>query len=186
MHAIEVGKLYKEGRTSWPEVVEWNWAPDLNELRLFFRNPQPQEIQSVRVGKVEFGLVVEQDILLLLFRFLGAQPGQKGITWSDAPYSYHMVPQNRRGLPPEEALSPDARTLLQIVLVDASTGITLAIRMVSFSHEFTERLYQAIREQAAMPFDQVKYDRQLRWLYATYPNSKQMLSRAVVRCEGGK
>lgn len=184
MHKIEVGKLYIEGKTSWPEVVEWNWAQDMNELRMFFRDPSPQEIQSVKVGKAEFGLAIEQDILLLLYRFLPAQKGQHGLRWSDAPYTYHLLPEDRRGLPPQE-IGSEERTLLQIVLVNASTGITLVIRAVSLSHEFTKRLYQAIREQAERPFDQVTYDRQLRWLYATYPDSKQLLQKIVVCCEGG-
>ncbi len=184
MHKIQVGQLYKEGQTSWPEVVEWNWTQSANELRLFFRNPDPQEIQAVKTGKVEFGLVIEQDIILLLFRFLPAQKGQHGIRWSDAPYSYHFLPEDRRGLPPQE-LGAEKRALLQIVLVNASTGITLVIRAVSLSHEFTKQLYQAIHEQAGKSFDKVTYDRQLRWLYATYPDSRQLLQKAVVRCEGG-
>lgn len=183
MHKIEVGKLYMEGHTSWPESAEWNWAHDLNELRLFFRDPQTQEVQAVKRGKAEFGLVVEQDLIFLVFRFLPASPGQQGLTWSDAPYSYHMLPQDRKVLP-EQEVSPDERSLLQVVLINASTGITLAIRGVSLSPEFTLMLYQAILGQAEKPFDQVKYDRQLRWIYSMN-DSKKLFARAIVRCVGG-
>jgi len=134
MHKIEVGKLYSETRTSWPEGVEYNWMHNVHELRMFFRNPQPQEVQSVKSGKVEFGLVTEEDVILLLFRFLGAQKGQRGIDWSDAPYSYHMLPEDRKGLPPEQ-LRPSERSLLNIILVNAPTGIVLAVRAVSFSRQ---------------------------------------------------
>lgn len=183
MHKIEVGQLYRETRTSWPEVVEWNWSINLNELRLFFRDPRPQEIQAVKIGATDFGLTIKGDIIFLAFRFQGAQKGQAGIPWSDAPYSYHMVPDDRKGLP-DDLSSPTAKSLLQIVLVNASTGITLAIRVVSLSHEFTQQMYRAIREQAEKPFNQTAYDRQLQRIYATQ-DSKKIYNDAIVKCVGG-
>lgn len=184
MHEIRVGELYVAGRTSWPEAIEWNWAKDLNELRLFFTNPSSQEIQAVKRGKVEFGLVVRQDIIFLAFRFLPAPGNQQGIPWSDAPYTYHMLPQDRKGLP-EADPGPEERSLLQIVLVDAGTGVSLAIRGVTLSPEFTQKMFAAIRAQAEQPFNQQVYDQHLRGVYTTY-QSKQLYSLARARCTGGQ
>lgn len=184
MHSIEVGKLYVEGKTFYPEAVEWNWTSKFHELRLFFHNPSSQEIQAVKKGKVEFGLVVGSGVLFLVFRFLPAFKGQSGIHWSDAPYSYHMLPEELRELP-EQDLSPTRRSVLLVVLVNASIGITLAIREVSLSPAFTQRLYQEIQKQAEFPFDQEKYDLQLQTIYK-FNDSKKLAAQAVVHCFGGE
>ncbi|GCF11246.1 hypothetical protein [Dictyobacter arantiisoli] len=184
MHEFNVGTLYSKTRTSWPEIAEWNCTRSLNELRLFYYNPKPQEIQAISRGKCEFGLSVKGDIIFLSFRFYGNQPGQAGIPWSDAPYSYHMLPDDRKQMP-DENLSSESRSLLQVVLVNANTGILLAIRNVTLSPEFTQALFQAIRDQAAKPFNQAAYDRQLKRIYDAY-NSKQLFAAAHVKCEGGQ
>jgi hypothetical protein len=157
---------------------------------MFFKNPKPYEIQAVKTGKAEFGLAIEKDIVFLIFRFLPARGNRYGITWSDSSYSWHMLQksphledQDRNILPPD-VIGLNQRTVLDIVLVNAPTGITLALRQVSFSHEFTEKLFQAIRDQAQRPFDQVKYDMGLQKVYSDN-DSEQLLKRAIVRCTGG-
>ncbi len=67
------------------------------------------------------------------------------------------------------------------MLIDADTGIMLAIRVETLSHEFTAQLYRAIRMQAYTPFDEVVYNEYLKEIYEKYPNSKALLSRAIVR-----
>lgn len=178
MHLYEVGKPYSPTRTQWEEGTEYNYRGErrgVHEIRLFFRHPKPIEVQSVKQGEATFGLVVQENLIVLVFKF-GAIP------WSDAPYSWHMVPERERHLPPE--LRPGERETLTVFLIDADTGILLAIRQVSFSPEFTRALHQAIRAQAGRPFDQVIYDRQLRALQARY-QSKDLYKIAIVRCKGG-
>ena len=91
-----------------------------------------------------------------------------GVDWSDAPYSIHLVqPQEDRILPPEVV---DAGVILNIVLVDASTGIIKALRAISMPPGFTQPLHKAIREQAAMPFTRAAYNGELESLYKGYPS----------------
>ncbi len=136
----------------------------------------PIEVQSVKTGEAQFGLVVKDDVILLVFKF-GAIP------WSDASYTWHRVPENERTLPSED-LGAEERAQVTTFMVNADTGILLAIRQTSFSHDFTVKLHQAIREQSAKTFDQVLFDRQLRKLYSQY-QSKDLLKLAVARCKGG-
>ncbi len=176
MYRYEVGKLYSQTRTRWDEGTEYNFRSNVHEIRLFFRQPRPIEVQSVKTGEAQFGLVVKEDVILLVFKF-GALP------WSDASYTWHRVPENERTLPPEE-LRPEERAQVTTFLINADTGILLAIRQTSFSPEFTAKLHQAILDQAQQSFDQVRFDRQLRWLYSQH-QSQDLLKLAMARCKGG-
>jgi hypothetical protein len=112
---------------------------------LFFHQPKPIEVQAVKQGKATFGLVVKDDLIVLVFKF-------GSIPWSDASYTWHRVPADERTLPksPDE-LRSEERATVTVFLVDADTGILLAIRQVSLSHDFTVQLHQAIRDQASRP-----------------------------------
>src|SRR5947209_19360720 len=118
MYKYEVGKLYSPNRTSWPEGVEYNWRQNTHELKLYYRPPKASEIAAVKQGAAEFALSVVGDILFLVFRF-GPQP------WSDAPYTWWMVPADQRTPPPE--LAGEERVLLNVLLIDAGTGIIRAV-----------------------------------------------------------
>jgi hypothetical protein len=178
MFKYEVGKPYNANRTRWEEGTNYNFRSNMHEILLTFRNPKPIEVQSVKTGEANFGLVVQDDVILLVFKF-GAIP------WSDASYTWHRLALDERTLPkaPED-LGPEERSTVTTFLVNADTGILLAIRQTSFSHDFTVKLHQAIIEQSHKPFDQVLFDRQLRKLYSQH-DSKSLLSLAIARCKGG-
>ncbi len=175
MHAYEVGKPYSANRQQWPEFGEYNFRGGEHELRLFWDRPSTQEIADVARGRAEFGLFVEDDLIIFLYRFGHGE-------WSDAPFSIHMVPASECVLP--QPLTGEQRIALNVVLVSANDGIVQALRFVSLSPEFSQRLHTAITAQAAMPFDQAAYDARLARIYKL--NSSTGLSgRAVVRCRGG-
>ena len=176
MHRYEVGKLYNEKRTWWEENAEYNYRSNNHMILLTFRQPKPIEVQSVKQGEASFGLVVQQDVILLVFKF-GALP------WSDGSYAWHRVPADERTLPQE--LGERERATVTVFLVNADNGILLAIRQVSLSHDFSVALHHAITEQAARPFDQVLFDRQLRMLYSQH-DSRSLLNLAIARCKGGE
>lgn len=176
MYKYEVGNLYSPNRTNWPEGVEYNWRSNTHELKLFYARPAVPEIVDVKRGPAEFALTVVGDILFLVFRF-GPQP------WSDAPYSWWMVPADQRTPPP--ALAGEERALLNILLIDAGTGIIRAVRVVSLAPAFSQALHTAIQAQAAAgAFDQAAYDRQLAAAYRRYRSSAALLAAATVRTRG--
>jgi len=166
------------GRKRWPETAQYNYRRGTHRLELFYSSPSATEVTAIRTGPCEFALYARQPLLVLCFRFKGAGG------WSDAPYSWHLLPEEERDLPSAD-LEEEKRAMLQVVLVDAATGIVRAIRMVSLSPEFTRALHAAIREQASAPWDSGAYDRALDELYQTHPSTDALVAAAAARSSGG-
>lgn len=141
MQIIAIGKPLFADRTELPEAVEYNYQAGDHTLLLSMKNLHPNEIRAVREDVAEFGLYCEDGIIFLLYRFGESLP------WSDSAFSWWNVAEEDRRLP-EPQKNPAERILLKIILVEASTGIVKAIRVMTFSPEFTERLHRAIRGQA--------------------------------------
>jgi hypothetical protein len=178
-HVLEVGKPYISGRREWPEGVEYNFRAGEHELCFFFRSPPRIEVEALLRGEAEFALVVDGPVIFLMYRF------GEAINWSDAPYSWHLVPQDQRTLPDPEG--PATRALLQIILVDAASGLILALRVVTFSPTFTRALHAAIRAQAENTWGgRAAYHAAFADLYRCYPTSADLLRCAGARTCGGK
>lgn len=160
LREYEVGQPYLPGRTRWPAGADYNWRAGQHELRLFFSRLGDREVRDVRTREAEFGLYVEQPLIVLLYRF-GAS-----IPWSDAPYSIWLVPADQRALPDPVGEGAETRDLLTTFLVDADSGILRAIRVVSLSPAFTFALRLAA-------------------LYRRYPSSQALLKAATSRTKGG-
>jgi hypothetical protein len=181
MYEIEVGKLYAPGVTSWPERGEFLLYDAGLELRLFFGSPTPREVNAVRKGPCRFALKVEGDVLFLLYQF----GTEDEVPWSDVPFTWHLVPEDRRTLPSAQDTG-ETRAVLQTVLIDASTGIVRAIRAVSLSPDFTRALLGAIRVQASTPWPgRADYERQLADVYRRYPTTEALLASATHQTQGG-
>jgi len=180
LSTYRVGALYIPGQRSWPEGAEYNFRANSHELRLFWHDPSPREVESVRAGRARFALAVHGPIVFFLYTFEPALP------WSDAPFTVWMVPSDQRTLPaPTQLAEPHA--ILQVVLVDADTGVVRALRVTTFSPSFTAALHLAIRAQheAGWP-GQDAYDRALDEVYRRYPQSASLLATATARTEGGR
>lgn len=168
----QVGALYNPRRTSYPETGQFNFRSGQHELVLFYRSPTAKEVAEVRSAPFSIGLFVDLPSIVLLYR-LGKSP------WSDAPYSWHLVPEAERTLP-AVADSAETRALLLVFLVDASTGILRAMRQVTMSPAFTHALHDAIHHQASLPWSSGEYDRHLQGLYRRFPSSADMVPKALV------
>ena len=175
MHLYEVDKLYSPNRTSWPEQFEFNYRSGVCEIRAFFPGLRQPEIDAYKTGKARFALYLEGVMIFLLARF-------GNLEWSDGAFCYHLIPQDEQTLPP--VVAPNEGALMTTFLVSGDTGILRVIRVCSLSHEFTQVLYQAIRDQAAQPFNPTDYDRKLARIYADM-TTRQMVDKAIVRCTGG-
>ena len=179
LSVLQVGKPYIVGRENWPEGVEYNYRSGCHELRMFFAESSKEEVRAIRHGECEFGLVVEGPVIFFLYRFGSA------VRWSDAPYSWHLVPGSERTLPEEEG--PETRAVLQVVLVEAGSGRVLVLRAVSFSPAFTLALHDAIRRQASSPWPgDAAYKAELAGAYGRYPGSAVLMRVAVARTRGGE
>lgn len=178
MHKYEVGQPYIKGKTRWEETADYNYRGGEHELRLFFKDPSPEEVQSIRLGLSRFALAVTGPVIWLAFKF-GDLP------WSDASFSIHLVPEAERQAPPQ-LNREQQRALLNVILVDAATGIVQGMRAVSFSPAFSNALHKAIRAQweAGWPGTEV-YDQHLTRTMSAYGSGDIARRLATVTCKGG-
>lgn len=137
--------------------------------------PTAIEERAYKSGPCEFALVVDGSAILLLSRF-GPLP------WADAPYSWHLVPADRRDLPSAD-LDAEKRATIAITLVDLHSRLVRALRLVSVSPDFTRALHGAIRAQAAQSWSEAAYDADLARVFSSPTDA--LVSRAVARSVGG-
>ena len=163
MHKIAVGESYLPNGGRVQERVEYNFRSGGHELLMSLANLTQKEIQAITQGPADFGLFIEGEVMLFLYRFGNTIP------WSDAPYSWHLVPSEQRTLPPHIAAT--IGMVLSIILVEATTGIVKKIRVVSLPPDFTKSLNGAIALQAQHPFPS-DYDLALESIYQRYSSSE--------------
>lgn len=174
---LVVGDLYVPGRTSWPEAAEYNYTRAGHDLRLFFAEPSISEVLAARSAKIRLALLVEPPLIVLAYKIPGLAD------WSDAPYTWHLVPPEHRAIP--EVATGEQRAWLNVTLVDASTGILKALRAVTLTPLATQLLHAAIAAQAAQPWDLAAYDAALANLYARHASSEDIAKAAQALITGG-
>lgn len=175
MRTLNVGQLLEPGVTRYDEMPEYNYRSGIHRLIIAMRNLTPEEIEAVQHASVKLAFTVIGDVLIFQYRFGSVLP------WSDATFTWHKVPVAEQVRPP--ALSGEQRSLLEIFLVDAATGVIQAIRVVSMSPTMSRRLHEAITRQADAPLP-ADYDEQARRVFAQY-TSNQLRNRALASCTGG-
>ena len=177
MHATEVGKPYKEGKFMWPEFVEYTYTRAGHTLKVFSRELTRAEIADYKQGDAEFALFVKDGLMFLCYKF-------GSFDWSDASFTPHLVPDSHRQEP--DVLTGDQRAVLQVILVEATTGIVKAIRMISLSPEFSRVLHNQIALiGAALPMTKREVDQIVGKIYNLF-ESKDMAKAAMIRCKGGE
>lgn len=179
MQIVAIGKPLFENRNNLPEAIEYNYQSGDHTLLLSMKNLHREEIEAVREAEAEFGLYCENGIVFLLYHFGTSLP------WSDSAFSWWNVAEEDRRIPaPPE--NPAERILLKIILVEAATGIVKAIRVMTLSPAFTEKLHDAIREQATgEPFSRNEFVARSLCVYENKTPS-ELAARAIVKTKGGE
>jgi hypothetical protein len=178
---LAVSRPYSAERTTWPAMADYHFRGRQHELRIFLDRATPAEVSAIASGPVEFGFFTEPAGLFLIIRF--------GPSLSfNCPYHWHRVAEatgDRTTPSPSEETSPTLRALFHIILVEATTGLVLALRTVSFSPEFTRAIHRAIADQAVAPYDRGKHEQ---WVDALQCENTtgQLWARCSVRCQGGE
>jgi len=156
--ALKVGALFAPPRRRWPEGAAFAYFSGGYELLLRFESPTAAEIAAVERGPASLGALLYGAALLVVYRF-GAPAAPEGtrdpIAWSDVPNHVGLVLEAQRELPPRD----EDQAVLRIVLVDASTGIIRALRVVLLAPGFTAYLCDALHQQAAEPFAARDFER---------------------------
>lgn len=171
MRVVAVGEPFL-GATSLQERVEYNFHSGQHELLIALPSLSTREIENIRKNGINLALFVEQDILILLFEFVGAIP------WSDAPYSWHLVKGEFRSVPKEIQLGQ--RIGLNIILVESTTAIVKGIRLIDLPTDFSLALNRSILDQVQRPFPD-DYDHQLQAVYSRYPTPEVLSAHAQAR-----
>jgi hypothetical protein len=182
MEVFKVGEPYMGKRRGWVEGVQYGYDEAGHVLQLFFASPTNAEVEAARKGRVELALyhTSDHEVLMLAYRVL--VDGREVIPWSDAPYSWHAIPAERRAHPP--VLTGEQRPVLELHLVDTKTGLLRALRRVSMSPEFGRTLHAAISAQAARSPDPASYNARLELLYGRM-DAATIAASAVGRCVCG-
>lgn len=186
-HILQVGKLYHPDRVRWPERADFNVRSGAPELRLFVAAPTANETQAVSRGVASFALFVEQPVILFCYQF--AVTGQApAFPWSDAPFSIHLLSAAfpDEGTPPELPQPFEERSLLQVLLVEAGSGILKVIRALTLPPDFSAELAVAVREQSELTWNEAQFDSALKSIYSRYPSSQSLIGAARIRGKGGK
>jgi hypothetical protein len=151
VHKLEVGQPYHPARTRWPQGTHLRINRNGIDLVLFMDRPKASEVRACKQGPVQWAWVSGEHASVLCYRF-GTEP------WGDSPYQAHREPQADRGTPPGNAV--------QIILVDASSGIVRALRLVGWSQEFLDAVLANVADQLARPADERAAEAELNRFYA--------------------
>jgi len=165
MQAIVVGKLYQKGVNQYSEGVHYNFDKAGHILHLFIKNPTASEINNIKKGEIYWNFLVYPECLFLLIKF-GSLP------WFDAPYSWWIVPKQRRIVP---KLEEHELFTIQIILINATTGIVEAIRLISLPKIESQTLLNIIQFQIENPISPEAYHRRIDQIYQLCPTSEAMI-----------
>lgn len=171
---IEVGQLYNPNVTEWPETATFWYREYGYELVLFWDSPEEGEARALTENDIEVGLFLNESLIFLIYRIKG------GCEWSEAGYTYHMVPKDERLLPDTARTNdvPDRR--FQVVLVDAKTGMVRGMRMLKLGLDFSSLIYRTMHTQAKMNFNETEFNKALERTYELCPNTLAMVQGCVV------
>lgn len=165
----KVGTLYNPDRTVWEQRADFNYrkvedgTSGMLELRLFYERLSKDEIQVVSKGECTFGYAyLYSGVIFFLYKF-----GDSSI-FGDCSFSSHLVSEEDRAelpLPGDETFGK-----LFIILVEATTGIIKALRLIQLSDDFSSYFYDTIGAEREREFSREQYDRDIQKVYSKYPD----------------
>jgi hypothetical protein len=179
-----VGHLYRPDRRLWPEGADYNFRGGEHELRIFLSHASRAEVNAIRRGAVEFGLWVVDPTLLCVVSKFHDQFGKRDVASFDCSYCWWRVDPSKRTSPPAwEDTKPALRAICHIILVEAMTGIVLALRACTFSRRFTWAMHKAIAEQTTAAYDREAHERLAGRILQEF-DTDQLWDRCAIRCRG--
>lgn len=123
-------------------------------LMLKFQHPTSKEKNNIKSGVAQFKAVSIDGVVFFLCRF-GTAP------WIDAPYSKSLSNS-------KITRSPDGCGLsLHVMLIDSSTGVLVAQRLIGLNAQFTNDLADIINLQPYFP-DRDAYLQLVNRIYSKY------------------
>jgi hypothetical protein len=178
MHVTKVGEQFISGKINWTEGAYFEYAESGPYLIFAFRNPSKKEIEGAREGKVELALYEAPPILWILHRVHGIEQ------WSDNPFNIRHY-DGKGNFDWSEPIEEGKGIGLNIMLVEAGTGILLVQRLIGLSTKFSIELREAILRQLEQPFSLQNFNDIVKKTYSNF-TSKELLQRASIMCRVGE
>ena len=166
-----VGSLYEPGYESWDAGCFFEMTGEKCTLGLFWLDVTDKDVENVAHGEGTFGLWYSNDgDVYFLFRF-GQDP------WADSVFSVWQMPEEKR-IRPAKSLGRH-RVGLEVVLVDAETGIVRAVRQTLLSVSFSRKLCNSVARQYSdryiASWSEEDFQERCRKVYQEYPEPADIL-----------
>lgn len=180
--AYRVGEVFDKNMPPW-EGATYNFVGGMHIILLSFHHIQRHEQRAIESGLWRFGLYVEEEVIYLLFK-ADAPFQQPGILWHAMPFHWHKI-TSPQPLPIPAAEIPDPLgILITVLLLDATSRRIIALNTKNASHDFSQKLHEAIHRQAQMPFDLETFERHVAVIDQRY-SPEGLANAAQTKCIGG-
>ena len=175
--SIQVGKTFPIKIQNSPGIC-YEMRTGMHQLLFIEENINEAAVLEFRKEKLRFGLLSYRDVIFVTARC--------GTLTGDAPFSWHLLPEDAR-IPLPALATPESRYILPMHLIEAHSSIVKAMRQVTLSPQFSRELRATIDTQAKRPWIGGKaYDRQITSAYQLWTNHNKMMSACTCRCVGGE
>jgi hypothetical protein len=132
-----------------------------------------KNIATFQNGEPSFGLFSEKNLLFFLFKIEGF------LDWSDLAFTIHLAE--------DETIEDNGGYLpFNLVLVESSSCIIKALRVVTVSPTFRSVIAKSIKRQNKEPFNLIDYYKSIKVIYDAYPEVVAMLKKALIVEQGGR
>ncbi len=163
---IEIGKPFQEGLTCYLEGSVFEYNKEGCFLLIAYSMLTGEEIKAFHSGRVEFEIIVKDDILFFLKKIEGLRD------WSASAYNYHLLEQGNK---PYFANRKDGDNLkIQTILVDANIGLVMGLRNLKLGPELTKKLLTIIKQQVNNEFDVNNYYMNLAKVWSTIDKAQMI------------
>jgi hypothetical protein len=105
------------------------------------------------------------------------------LPWADCPFDWHRVREASSTGEPDSLRDPWMRIVLRVALLDSTTSIVKALRLMTWSPEFSAAVINSMRRQAELPDNDI-FERKRVELYSR-TTSEDIARMAFIRCWGG-
>jgi hypothetical protein len=154
----QVGKLFFEGKTSYPENRIFQILEGMPMIGFTIKSPTEEVIDNIQKGGFKLKICYIQGAIIFLVKF-------GDLEWMDIPYNVNLLQEQPADLP---NIEPGNRLGTKVFLVDADTGILKVHRGVYLSAENTLKMKDYIEMQKQQPFDLDEYLFVLKKIKARY------------------
>lgn len=155
LRRLEVGKLFQEGKTHYPEGTKFDVTDSGINFIAFYDRPTSKEKEAFKKGSIQYGFTEIDNVLMMLFRF-GSQQ------WMDVPYNVQLS----KNLTHLEQVGKGDGFALHIYLVDAATGILKVQRLVGLDSGFSRIFREDILKQSEC--DLSDWRQRVQAIYSSY------------------